>query len=127
MKKLIEFGGVFTVGGFVYIMIEILFRGYSHWTMYIVGGLAVLGLYFISGMNESLWKKWLMGTAVILAIEFVAGVIINIMLGWSVWDYSTHRFNLYGQICLPFALFWFGLCIPANSICCFVRNRVFTR
>lgn len=125
MKRIIEYSSVFVCGGLVYAIIEILFRGFTHWTMILVGGLAVLGLYLISAMRESLWKKWIMGTAVILAIEFVAGIIINIILGWRVWDYSAYRYHLYGQICLPFALCWLGLCIPANALCGLVREKIF--
>ena len=125
MKKTLELGSVFAAGGAIYVLIELLFRGFSHWTMYLVGGIAVLLLYLISAMEESLIRKWIMGTVVILTVEFLAGIIINILLGWAVWDYSAHRFNLYGQICLPFAFYWFGLCIPANALCCFVRNKVF--
>ena len=76
MRKIMEYGVVFTVGGIIYVIIELLFRGYSHWTMAIVGGMAVLGIYLISAMKESTWKKWIMDTALILAIEFVAGIII---------------------------------------------------
>ena len=126
MKKTLELGSVFAVGGAIYVLIELLFRGFSHWTMYFVGGLAVLLLYLISAMDESLMKKWIMGTMVILTVEFLAGIVINILLDWAVWDYSTHRFNLYGQICLPFAFYWFGLCIPGNALCSFIRNKVFT-
>ena len=124
MRKIMEYSGVFAAGGVIYVFIELLFRGYSHWTMAIVGGLAVLSLYSISAMKECTWKKWIMDTAVILAIEFVAGIIINILLGWRVWDYSKYRFNLYGQICLPFALCWLGLSIPANALCGFVRRKI---
>ena len=126
MKKFMELGSVFAVGGAIYVLIEMLFRGHSHWTMYFVGGIAVLLLYIISAMHDSSFRKWLMGTAVILTVEFVSGIIINIQLGWAVWDYSAYRFNLYGQICLPFALYWFALCIPANAICTILRNKVFT-
>lgn len=127
MRKIMEYSGVFAAGGIIYVLIELLFRGYSHWTMFIVGGFAVVCLYLISAMGERMWKKWIMDTAAILAIEFVSGIIINIILGWRVWDYSTHPYNLYGQICLPFALCWLGLSIPANALCTLVRRKVVTR
>ena len=124
MKKTLELGSVFTVGGAVYVLIELLFRGFSHWTMYFVGGLAVLMLYLISAMDESLMKKWIMGTMVILTVEFLAGIVINILLGWAVWDYSAHRFNLYGQICPFFTVGWFFLSIPAYYICSQIEKRL---
>ena len=127
VKKAVELTSVFMGGGLIYALIEIIFRGYTHWTMIIVGGLAVLGLYMISAMRESVWKKWILGAAVILAIEFVAGIILNVILGWQVWDYSEYRFHLYGQICLRFAMYWLALCIPGNALCCLVRKKVFSR
>ncbi len=125
MKKCAELTAVFVGGGLIYALLEVLFRGFTHWSMAIVGGVAVVGVYMISSMKERLWKKWVMGAAVILTVEFVAGMILNIMLGWRVWDYSDYRFQLYGQICLPFALYWFLLCIPANALCTVLREKVF--
>ena len=43
---------------------------------------------------------------VVTGIEFVSGCIVNLWLGWNVWDYSHMPFNLLGQICLPFSLLW---------------------
>ena len=48
MRKIMEYSGVFAAGGIIYVLIELLFRGYSHWTMFIVGGFAVVCLYLIS-------------------------------------------------------------------------------
>ena len=125
MRKTAELATVFTGGGLLYALIEILFRGFTHWSMIIVGGLAVLCLYFISAMNERVWRKWILGAAAILTVEFISGAILNILLGWQVWDYSGYRFHLYGQICLRFALYWLALCIPGNALCSLVRKRVF--
>lgn len=127
MRKAAELGTVFMGGGMVYALLEIIFRGYTHWTMVAVGGLAVLGVYLISAMRECLWKKWVLGASVILTIEFLSGILLNIVLQWRVWDYSAYRFHLYGQICLPFALCWLLLCIPGNALCTFLRRRVFSR
>lgn len=125
MKKVAEYLSIFGAGGIVYALLEIVFRGYTHWSMIIVGGLAVLAVYLISAMNMSSWRKWILGAVVILTIEFIAGILINMVLGWRVWDYSAHRFHLYGQICLQFAFYWLLLCIPGNAICVLVRKKIF--
>ena len=57
------------------------------------------------------------GEMVNKGFEFSVGVIDNLVMGWSVWDYSAMPFNLYGQICLPFTGLWFLVCIPAAGIC----------
>lgn len=46
------------------------------------------------------------GAAVITLVEFVAGLIVNVWLGWDVWDYSGAPFNIMGQICLPYSALW---------------------
>ena len=32
-------------------------------------------------------------------------------MGWAVWDYTDQPFQLMGQICLPFAVIFSGLCV----------------
>lgn len=97
------------VGGMLYALFEIGFRGYTHWTMIIVGGLC---FYLIGLINEiipwkmKIWKQCLIGSLVVTAVEFVSGCIINLWLGWGVWDYSDMPFNILGQVCLPFSALW---------------------
>ena len=50
----------------------------------------------------------LIGGAIITVVEFVSGCIINLWLGWNVWDYSHIPLNILGQICLPFFFAWVG-------------------
>lgn len=103
---------LFLVGGFIYAGIEIGLRGFTHWSMFIVGGLCfvIIGL-----LNE--WYSWdiplflqmLYGAFVITALELISGYILNIKLGWNIWDYSDRPFNFYGQICLLNSVLWFLL------------------
>ena len=105
---------IFLSGGLTYGLIEILFRGFTHWSMLIVGGLCCVLLHFIS-LRQSLhiWQKCVLGGAAITTIEFVAGAVVNIALGWAVWDYSSQPFNLMGQICPMFSIAWTALSFPA--------------
>ena len=97
------------IGGLLYVLIELAFRGRSHWTMFIVGGLC---FWLIGLINEvipwemSFWKQCIIGAVIVTAVEFLAGCIINLGLGWNVWDYSNIPFNILGQICLPFSMLW---------------------
>lgn len=103
------------IGGLLYVLCEIVFRGRSHWTMFLVGGLC---FWLIGLINEvipwemPLWQQCIVGTIIITTVEFIAGCIINIWLGWQVWDYSGLPFNLLGQVCLPFSVLW---CILAGA------------
>ena len=98
-----------SVGGLLYLLIEVLFRGETHWTMFVVGGLC---FWMIGLINEiipwemSFWKQCLIGALIVTAIEFVSGCIINLWLGWNVWDYSEMPLNIMGQVCLPFSIAW---------------------
>lgn len=98
------------VGGIVYILIELLYRGYSHWTMYIVSAISfiLIGLIneFIS-WDMKIWKQMLIGSCIVTIMEFISGYVINIKLGWHVWNYSNLPLNIMGQICLPFSIIWF--------------------
>lgn len=105
-----ELPAVFTAGGVVYGSIEILWRGHTHWTMLLAGGAALTAIHLITqGTRWRFWQKWLGSAAAVLTIEFVTGVVVNLKLGWDVWDYSDQPYNLYGQVCLRYALLWLGL------------------
>lgn len=117
MKKVIKPAALFCVGGSIYITIEILWRAMrgtdpTHWTMFILGGLCFL---LIGAINEyfswemPFWLQSAIGAVVVLALEFIFGCVLNIWLGLNVWDYSDVRFNILGQVCLPFAFAWFFL------------------
>ena len=98
------------VGGLLYGMAEVLFRGYTHWTMLILGGACFV---MVGTLNEKIisWEMpiWLqihIGAWIITIMEFVTGCIVNLWFGWQVWDYSDLPFNLLGQICPQYFLLW---------------------
>lgn len=99
-----------SIGGLMYIGIEMLFRGRTHWTMLVVGGIC---FYLVGMINEiipwemPIWKQCLIGALIITGVEFLSGCIINLILGWDVWDYSDMPLNIWGQVCLPFSVAWY--------------------
>ncbi len=103
-----------------------LWRGRTHWTMLLLGGFCLYLIYLISTrMHDRLWKKLIMCSLVVTALEFVVGCIVNLRLGWEVWDYSTMPLNLLGQICPAFSLMWLLLSIPCVYVCRFIHRFVF--
>ena len=112
-----EYGIMFLLGCFIYSLLEIAARGYTHWTMTLLGG--------IVGMlpRHTLLLQALSGAFIITALEMVVGVLDNLVLQWHVWSYREMPWNVYGQICLPFSVLWFLVCIPALGICEVVRKR----
>lgn len=114
---------VFALGGTAYGLMEILFRGHTHWTMVITGGACVLTLFMLQDwlMSIPLIGAAAMGALVITVYEFFVGIIVNLQFGWHVWDYSAQPGNIMGQICPLFTVIWFLLCFVFFGII-----RIFT-
>lgn len=128
MKALMKLLALFVSGGLIYILIEMLWRGYTHWTMFLVGGICFV---LVGLINEGftfempLVFQMVISMFVITAVEFIAGYIINIRLGWDVWDYSELPFNLMGQICLPYMGLWLLLSALAIVLDDYLRYWLF--
>ena len=52
MKKLSEYLFLGTLGGALYYGFEIIFRGFSHWTMFLLGGLCLV--FYCTGKDGPL-------------------------------------------------------------------------
>lgn len=120
IRPLILFG----IGGLAYALLEIIVRGRTHWTMFIVGGVA---FFLIGCINEkyrsmALVKQMIIGALVITLLELVCGCIVNLWLGWNVWDYSNVPLNLLGQVCVPFSILWFLLSAVAVVLDDWIRH-----
>lgn len=112
MAKIFKYIFLLFFGGISYILIEMLWRGYSHWSMFILGGLCFVLLGFLN--EKYTWDiplliQMLIGAFVITLMEFIAGCILNLWLHLHVWDYYNMPFNILGQICLPYMIMWFLL------------------
>jgi uncharacterized membrane protein len=117
MKRMREYTTVYMIGAVSYSVLEILWRGFTHWTMAITGGICFL-IFHVANIRITrlrLWGRCLVGCIIITIIEFLAGCTINKILHLNVWDYSGYPFNLWGQICLGYSALWFFLGIP---MCC---------
>ena len=125
--KIREYGVVYAIGSIGYRFIEVLWRGRTHWTMGLVGGICFLLMYILDYTlkNVRLTVKALISAVSVTTVEFFSGLLINRVFGLAVWDYSAMRFNLLGQISLLYSVLWYFLCIPAHLLCRIVRRRVF--
>ena len=116
------------IGGLLYIGIELIWRGYSHWTMFVLGGICFVLLGRINELmpwDMPLWQQMLIGTAIITGLEFVTGCIVNLWLGWNVWDYSNVPLNVFGQICLPYILLWAPISLAGIILDDYLRYWLF--
>ena len=107
---------LFLTGGILYILLEIIWRSHSHWTMFLLGGLCFVCLGAINEIipwEMSLWKQVLIGACIITSLEFITGVIVNLTLHWNVWDYSSMPGNILGQICPQYFILWLPVSLVA--------------
>ncbi len=107
--KILEKILLFTFGGLAYILVELLWRGWSHASMFFAGGTCFL---LLGGLTRAqpqlpLPLRGIFGAVVITAVEMLWGLMFN--RSYGIWDYRDAPYNFYGQVCLPFSLLWIPL------------------
>lgn len=107
-------------GGTVYFLLEVAFKTITghperiSWTMLVV---AILLTIPVERAGEQLpwavplWLQALVCAALVTAVELAAGCVINLWLGWDVWDYTAMPGNILGQICPQYSAIWWVLCL----------------
>ncbi len=128
MKRLIKYINLGAFGGVAYYGLENIWRGYSHWTMVIVGGLCFLTIGLLNEFytwDMALISQMLISTLIITLVELTAGLIVNKWLGLNVWDYSDMPYNFLGQICLVYSNLWFLISLPVILLDDYIRYWVF--
>lgn len=128
MKRCLKYLFLFTSGGLLYSLLEMAWRGWSHWTMFVLGGLCFVCLGLI---NEAipwlmpLWQQGIIGACIITGMEFVVGCIVNLWLGWSIWDYSQMPGNILGQVCPQYFVLWMIVAIAGIILDDWLRYWIF--
>ena len=107
-------------GGAVYFLLEVAYKTATgkpemiSWTMLV---LAVLLTIPVERCGEQLpwdvplWLQALACAVLVTAVELAVGLILNVLLGLGVWDYSDLPGNFMGQICPQFFAVWFVMCL----------------
>ena len=124
MKQLSKYGFLGIIGGIIYYLLECLWRSYSHWTMFILGGICFIALGLINEIlswDTPLVIQMLIGGTIITILEFITGCIVNLWLGWNVWDYSQYQCNLLGQISLCSSVGWYFLSLVGIILDDYIR------
>ena len=112
-KKVLDRALVFGTGASFYSLLETIWRGHTHWSMSLTGGLVLLTVYTAERRtHHTLWRRCLRSAGIITAYEFVVGCLVNLRLGWQVWDYSSQPGNVLGQVCPLFCFLWLMLSLP---------------
>ena len=120
MKKMSEYLFLWAVGGCLYYTFEIVFRGFSHWTMFVLGGLC---LVFCTAQGRA--GKWRdpLGIQIIRCMifvtscEFITGIIVNKWLNLNVWALWTDLSAFHGFVRISlYDRYLFGWISAASSL-----------
>ena len=120
---------IFIIFGLMYVTIELLYRGHTHYSMFIVGGICgvLIGLINDNTPDMPLLPQCVLGAVIITVIELLTGLFLNVYLGLNVWDYSNQPFNFMGQICPQFCIIWCILSILVIRIDDWLKEKVLKR
>ena len=95
-QKIIPYGSIFIISGLIYTMLELIWRGRTHWTMFLCAGLCGLVMANINNnlleFDTDFLKQVLVSALCCTTFEFLFGIIFN--GDFSIWDYR----GLWGTI-----------------------------
>ena len=115
---------LFYIGGTAYMILEFLWRGRSHGSMFLLGGLCFLlvggGAYKFSKIPVP--ARPVMGAGVITGLELITGLLVN--QDHKVWDYRDQLFHYRGQICLALSLLWVPASLAAIELYALTRKNL---
>lgn len=115
---------LFYIGGTAYMILEFVWRGRSHGSMFLLGGLCFL----LVGGGAAKYRQIplplrpILGAAVITGLELAMGLLVN--RDHSVWDYRDQLFQFRGQICLAFSLLWVPVSLMAMELYAVTRKKL---
>lgn len=89
--------------------LELLYRGFSHASMFAAGGVCFLLIGQIPRLSLPKGVQSCLGAGIITTVELVTGLLVNRQ--YTVWDYRGQPGNFLGQICPLFTLLW----IPVSA------------
>ena len=76
-------------------------------------------------IKMSFVSQMVLSTFIITGLELITGLIVNVWLGWDIWDYSDLPYNYKGQICLLYSVLWFFASSVAIVMDDFLRYKLF--
>lgn len=104
---------IYAFSGGLYLMIELLFRGYTFLEMYYLAGFLGLIAYFSNNILTYDFDFLLQCILLTIIGTFFEGVVGNLVnTDYHMWDYTTLPFSFWNDQCnLIFMFFWFLLFI----------------
>ena len=115
-EKISEYLFLWGIGGWIYYTLEILFRGFSHWSMFVLGGICMM-FFSYQGQQVHWQDDFLLQvfrcSIFVTAAEFITGIIVNKWFALHVWDYS----------CMPFQFVRSDMSAVHHAIYMSLRSR----
>ena len=104
---------LFYTGGATYFSLELLYRGRSHGSMFLAGGLCFLLIGQLNRVRPRmpLPLRAVVGALIVTMVELATGMAVNRQ--HQVWDYRDRPGNFMGQICPLFTALWVPLSLAA--------------
>jgi uncharacterized membrane protein len=104
---------LFYTGGAAYFSLELLYRGRSHESMFLAGGLCFLMIGHLNRVEPRLPLplRAVVGALIVTMVELGIGMTANRQ--HQVWDYRDLPGNFMGQICPLFTALWVPLSLVA--------------
>ena len=124
---------LFYLGGCAYMVLELLWRGRSHGSMFVAGGTCFLLIGQLSHVRPRLplLPRAVVGAGIVTMVELAIGLLVN--RDFAVWDYRDRMGNFLGQICPMFTLLWIPVSLLALALHDLldrrlnaVQNRIFS-
>ncbi|MBQ9233877.1 MAG: hypothetical protein IJ167_07570 [Lachnospiraceae bacterium] len=135
IKNIFESMILWITGGLFYFYLEIAYRNYSHYSMIFCGGFCFLivgsvGNYILKNIKpvyKSILLIMFFGALIITTLELFTGIIVNLKFDMGVWDYSSLKYNVYGQICLGYTLIWALLSLLCVYFINIIKTYIFEK
>ena len=104
---------LFYTGDAAYLSLELLYRGRSHGSMFLAGGVCFLLIGHLNRVEPPLplHLRALVGAGIVTMVELGAGMAVN--RDYQIWDYRDQPLNFMGQICPLFSALWIPLSLVA--------------
>lgn len=124
-KRLMVTLGTFMVGGFIYCIIELLYRGYTDFSMYVLAGFCAIimgGLNNLFSFDMSFIAQVIVSSLACITGEYITGMLVN--QNFTIWDYRNLPFTFAnGQLNLFFCFAWVAISIIGIPLLDYVEWR----
>ncbi len=67
---------------------------------------AIIMILFFGGLDDKPIFLFCVATILLTLWEYIGGVILEKLFNTKYWDYSDHKFNFQGRICLTNSIYW---------------------